>query len=201
MRCMNSLLLQRCPHCGVARPMLAECRLDLPVKAHAEWRVFQCSACGGIVSCKWVLDVNGRPIGDAIAFPRPRVVSDAIPAPAKRYLEQAQRTLGDSHDAAVMVAASAVDAMLKAKGHGDGHLHSRIDAAIDAGLLTKDMGSWAHAVRHVSNDPRHADEDNPHVTMDDARLMVDFVEALGQVLFVLPRRAKEAIESAKAQNQ
>ena len=62
-----------------------------------------------------------------------------------------------------------------------------------AGLLTENMGEWAHRVRFVSNDPRHADEKKPHVSADEASVVLEYAQALGYFLYVLPsliRRTK-----------
>ncbi len=91
-------------------------------------------------------------------------------------------------DGAVMLAGSSVDAMLKEKGYKDGSVYKRIEAAVGDGLLTKDMGEWAHAVRLSSNSPRHADLEAPHATREEAEAAIEFVRALAQFLFVLPAR-------------
>ena len=96
-------------------------------------------------------------------FPQQGELSDAIPAAARRYLQQAQDSI-HAPDGAVMLAASAVDAMLKSKGYDAGRLYSRIRAAADAHLITADMALWSHQVRLEANNPRHADQDEPHVT-------------------------------------
>ena len=57
-----------------------------------------------------------------------------------------------------MLAASAVDAMLKVKGYKDGSLYQRIKDAAAGHIITADMATWAHQVRLDANDQRHADE-------------------------------------------
>ncbi len=132
-------------------------------------------------------------------FPNAKPVEEELPEPARKYLEQAHRTLGDAPDAAAMIASSSVDAMLKNKGFDNSKrsLHDRIDQAVEGRLLTEDMGKWAHHVRFVSNNPRHADEQDPHVSSEQARIVVDFADALGEFLFVLPSRAEKAISDAR----
>ena len=56
-----------------------------------------------------------------------------------------------------MLAASAVDAMLKEKGYLKGSLYDRIEEAAKAHLISPEMAKWAHAVRLDANDQRHAD--------------------------------------------
>ncbi len=87
--------------------------------------------------------------------------------------------------------------MLKDKGYEDGSLYARIDNAVSDHVLTKEMGDWAHWVRLGSNRPRHADKDKPHVNADEAKQSVEFVEALGQFLYVLSSRITKGIEDAQ----
>jgi len=96
-----------------------------------------------------------------------------------------------------MLAASAVDAMLKARGLREGLLYTRIDKAATDHLITSDMAAWAHEVRLDANDQRHADEDAPLPDQADAKRAVDFALALGQLLFVLPARVQRGIADAK----
>jgi hypothetical protein len=88
------------------------------------------------------------------------------------------------------VSASAVDAMLKEAKYSAGSLYSRIEAAEQAALLTKHMADWAHDIRLDANDERHADENAPAATVDDATKFLEFAEALAELLFVLPARVK-----------
>jgi hypothetical protein len=87
-----------------------------------------------------------------------------------------------------MLAASAVDSMLKEKGLLNDTLNARIKQAADTHLITRDMAAWAHDVRLDANEPRHADTKRPHHTLESAERAVEFALALGEVLFVLPAR-------------
>ena len=97
-----------------------------------------------------------------------------------------------------MLAASSIDAMLKAKGLIDGTLYTRIDNAAAAHTITPDMALWAHAVRLDANDERHADEFARLPTMADAKKTVEFAISLAQLMFVLPSRVTRGIASASA---
>jgi hypothetical protein len=87
--------------------------------------------------------------------------------------------------------------MLKAMNFTEGSLYTRIDAAVAAHVLTKDMGEWAHEVRLGSNRPRHADAEQPHVSPEEAKQSVEFAEALGFFLFVLTKRVERGKAAAK----
>jgi hypothetical protein len=119
-----------------------------------------------------------------------------LPETARRYLQQAMETL-HAPDAAAVMAGSAVDAMLKDLGLTEGSVYERIDQAVDKHILTEAMGKWAHHVRLESNRPRHADGKNPHVSPEQANQSVEFADALGQFLFVLPSRVTKGIEATK----
>ena len=133
-------------------------------------------------------------------FPEPSVVDEKLPSPAREYLIQAIDSLA-SPAGAVMLAASAVDAMLKSKGYTEGNLYPRINKAAGDHLITEEMALWAHEVRLEANDPRHADISNPLPTQQDATRSIDFVQALAQLLFVLPERVKRGREHVASEGQ
>jgi hypothetical protein len=58
------------------------------------------------------------------------------------------------------------------------------------------MGEWAHEVRLGSNRPRHADNETPHVTSEEAKQSVEFADALGYFLFVLSKQVERGTNAA-----
>jgi Domain of unknown function (DUF4145) len=97
---------------------------------------------------------------------------------------------------AVMLCASAVDAMLKAKGSVEGSLYAQIDKAATEYLITADMATWPHAVRLDANEQRHADVATDLPCEQDAQRVLSFASKLAQLLFVLPARVKYGLEGA-----
>lgn len=157
------------------------------------WVTYSCSRCGGVVLAA------GPAFGQAITeqYPSGSSVDEALPERARIFLRQAMDTL-HAPSGAVMLAASAVDAMLKAKNLTEGSLYSRIDKAAVERIITPEMALWAHEVRLDANDQRHADEAVALPTTDDAKKSVDFVVALGQFMFTLPNRVQRGLREAKA---
>lgn len=153
---------------------------------------YVCGNCGGITTA-WAYGW-GKEVREY--FPMPKAVAQDLPAKAKAYLSQAIESLS-SPAAAVMVAASAVDAMLKAKGYKEGTLYERIEKAAKDHLITDDMAKWAHQVRLEANDQRHADEEATLPMQADAEKVVDFAQALGQFLFVLPAQVTRGLQITK----
>ena len=190
----ESLLLDRCPHCSVANPNLRR-KHHLETNNHAAnarriWAIYVCGTCGGVVSA-WSPDHNQAVIEH---FPQSASVDDDTPERPKAYLRQAQESL-HAPAGAVMLAASAVDAMLKQRGYTEGSLYARIEKAAADHVLTSEMAPWAHAVRLDANDQRHADEAVVLPATEDAKRVLEFALALGEYLFVLPSRIARGIKA------
>lgn len=189
MKLEGELKLERCPHCGIAHPRIAR-NSAWETQNHRgtskrTWGTYTCHTCGGVM-----LAMAPAPTNDIThMWPAPEAVADELPGRAKEYLTQA---IGSVHApvGAVVTAASAVDAMLKSKGYKDGNLYSRIDAAAADHVITAEMAAWAHEVRLDANDQRHADENAPLPSSEDAKRVIEFAQALGQFLFVLPARVE-----------
>lgn len=117
------LILERCPHCGVDAPTLNGLTLnnssdpfqtnDITGANPRFWRVYKCSRCGGIITASAPTSARHQ---IAEIYPEPVKVDEAIPATAKAYLSQAINSV-NAPAGAVMLCASSVDAMLKAKGY------------------------------------------------------------------------------------
>lgn len=192
----SELELTRCPYCKVDKPSLGFNgsvihTADYLGQNKRVWKTYACRRCGGVlIAC--AANDNERVIQ---FYPNAIDVDDSIPSPAKDYLQQAIDTL-HAPSGSVLLSASAVDAMLKTKSYKDGSLASRIKKAVDDNLITSDMALWAHEVRLNANEQRHADDNMPLPTTEDAQKCVDFALALGTFLFVLPSRVKRGLEEA-----
>lgn len=190
------LQLDRCPHCSVARPHLgvvSQAQTNDQNGRVRFWRVYQCNSCSGLVTAA---STAGFDQAVTEMYPQPQQVSDEIPEPARTYLSQSAESL-HAPSGAIMLAASSVDAMLKAKGYKKGSLYERIDQAAAQHLITADMALWAHDVRLDANEQRHADENAPLPGQGDAQRCIDFVRALGDILFALPARVERGRKAAQ----
>lgn len=194
----HQLTLERCPHCSVAKPRIQriggpEETVDFKGGNKRYWNIYACTSCGGVL----MTVATQATLGGVITkmWPDGDVLSDSIPERARSFLKQATESL-HAPSLAQIGAASAVDAMLKArgytdaalkvKGHKDPKLFTRIKAAEADYLITPEMAEWAHEVRLDANDQRHADESVPLPTRDEAEKTIEFAKALAEFLFVLP---------------
>lgn len=189
------LVLPRCPHCSVDQPSLHQVARfetrDFRGSSERVWACYECARCGGVTTAS----ANKGYKAVQQMFPSGLEVDDALPERAKEYLEQSINSM-NAPAGAVMLAASSVDAMLKEKGLADGSLYTRIKKAAENHLITDEMAEWAHDVRLDANDQRHSDMSAPLPNPDDARRVIDFVQALGLFLFVMPSRVRKGIQDA-----
>ena len=190
------LELERCPHCQVDKPSLIQMWKN-ETRDHAGgclrfWKTYKCARCGGVILAGSQEDKGYV----HEMYPLGVQVEDDLPTRAKEFLSQAISSL-NAPAGSVMLCASAVDAMLKEKNHKEGNLYSRIDKAATEHVITQDMATWAHEVRLDANDQRHADETAFLPSEADAKKCIQFVAALGQILFVLPAMIKRGLEESK----
>lgn len=189
------LELSRCPHCNIDQPNLQSgtylSTTNFRGNYERNWQFYVCSRCGGVISA-W--SAKGSPEIQQM-YPAPMQVDEAIPSRAKEYLEQAITSIS-APAGSVMLTSSAVDSMLKAKGLAEGSLYSRINSAVTSHLITSEMATWAHEIRLDANDQRHADDAASLPSEDDAKRVIDFAQALGMFLFVLPARVLRGIQGA-----
>lgn len=195
----QNLILSRCPHCRVDQPNMGLVTsppiqtVNHSGRAVAWWGLYKCGRCGGCVLAK--ADDKGGYVS-ATYPPVENAVPATVPPTARTYLTQAINSR-HSPAGAVMLAASAVDAMLKAIGLKEGSLYKRIDAAAATHVITEEMAAWAHDVRLDANDERHADDEIALKTETDAERCIEFASALAQFLFVLPEKVRRGREAAK----
>lgn len=158
--------------------------------------MFQCRTCRAPVVFNTHTGDTENNVHGQFPTPGPLAVADELPERAKHHLLEAIKCVNAGAASVAMVAcAAAVDARLKNQGFKTGSLYSRIDAARAAHTITAGMAEWAHHVRIGANEQRHDDEDAPLPTVDDAKRCIEFVEALGVLLFVLPARVTKGLEA------
>ena len=192
------LQLSRCPHCSIDNPNLSKVKEDFSTINDQggdpkSWGVYYCRRCGGaVLSCIQTNSANQW----RTTFPEVKEVDKNLPPKVKVYLKQAIDCM-HAPAGAVMLCASAVDAMLKEKGYTEGSLYKRINDAVTANILKKEMAVWAHQVRLDANDQRHADEEASMPTVEDAKQAIEFTKTLAEFLFVLPAKVTRGIETSK----
>ena len=194
----QNLRLERCPHCNVANPNLFKQHMletyDSSMALKRIWFIYTCGTCGGVVTAWSIKGQSDEVMG---IFPSPKEVDNEIPERPRAYLKQAIESI-HAPAGAVMLAATAVDSMLKLKGYNEGSLYSRIEKAAQEHVITPEMSLWAHEVRLDANDQRHADETSSLPDQNDAKRVIDFSMALAEFMFVLPNRIQRGLNKKES---
>ena len=108
------------------------------------------------------------------------------------YWVEARRSLeGKNWTAAALMARSAVQLVLRAKGATGSNLKQEIDDLTEKGLLLPIMKEWAHEVRELGNDGTHPKPGNTRTSEKDAKDVVEFLNFLMQVMYDLPHQIGE----------
>jgi hypothetical protein len=194
-RLLMQLELRRCPHCSIAQPYLEKV-WEGTTQDHSQrnkrfWCAYQCRTCGGVVTA-WGAE-NATEVLEM--YPSAKQIDDSIPEDAADFLQQALESI-HAPAGAIMLTASAVDAMLKAKDYTEDGLYSRINQAATDHLITDEMALWAHEIRLDANAQRHADQAPTRPTPKDAQRSIEFALALAEFLFVLPARVRRGRQPA-----
>lgn len=176
--------MDRCPHCGIASPNMANrCHIEVD-GAQEYYVVVQCQSCKHCTMMRTTIFGSIQEV-----WPSAKTYSSDIPERARKKLMEAQGTLGFPSPS-ILCSCAAIDWMLKAKGYTQGNLFPRIERAASDHVITEDMKAWAHEVRLGANAERHADMDEPEPTREDAERLLKFAEALAEILFELPARVQ-----------
>ena len=123
---------------------------------------------------------------------RQHSVDESVPARARQLLQEANDAK-QTPAACVMTASRAIEAMLAEEGFNNRKhsLKKRIDQAVEARLLAKVMGDWAHEVREFAREG-HTDQDPQDLPdKDDAEHVLAYANTLAEYLYVLPSRFKK----------
>lgn len=204
METISNLQVNRCPHCNVAKPQLANIWVvQNPIRhddgAHVYYSNYMCTSCHEVVLVRGVTYDDHTLDGELVIWPKgQQEVDDSVPDRARELLEQVGQSL-HTPDASILVCASALQAMLEEKGLKTGSLNERIDKAAEKQLITQDMKRWAHQIRLESNDARHLNRGDRNARRKEADQCFEFALALAEFLFVLPSRVTRGIEAAEKQ--
>jgi hypothetical protein len=200
-------LVYDCPHCGTRRAAFSITISQQQHKDAGLWNVFSsCPACAeplvAVVRTPTGQDPKNlqgdigadarRDVSFIKAFPK-RVASkspESVPkAAANAFVEGAENLKDGRYTSAVTMFRRAIDVGTKLLSDeiNAWKLDKRIDALANAGLITKDLQTWAHKIRLEGNEAIH-EIDEP--TKEQATELQLFTELVLTYLYTLPAKVK-----------
>ena len=114
------------------------------------------------------------------------------PDNATRHWKQAHNAVnrGD-YDAAVVMARSSVQAIVRDKKAKKGDLYNEINDLVIRGVIPNIVGELAHEVRELAKPSAHPTENEEPVSPQDAREIVEFLDILLEYSYDLPHKINE----------
>jgi len=189
-----------CPHCGEKVAFSWTCPDDSggSVDHHINryfandkgmWVIGQCPSCKGCTLIWITLDEKGKVSTRILPHPSPQPADKRIPDRARNDFDEARlcHSVG-AHRACAVMCRRAIQTAVLDQGAKAGKLADQIDELTKEGILTKNVGDWAHTVRFIGNDAAHPE--GPKVTEEDARDILDLAEEIMNILYVMPSIAK-----------
>jgi hypothetical protein len=114
---------------------------------------------------------------------------DDVPAAIASTASEAHQSLGaKARRAAVAMARAAVEATAKDKGITTGNLQAKIDRLHANQLISEDMKEAAHKVRFAGNEAAHGDILNEPISLDEAKEIVELMDAILERVYQVPAR-------------
>jgi len=114
---------------------------------------------------------------------------DHWPADVTRFWLQARTSLKNkNYDAAIVMAGSCLQAILRKEGAVGGSLYNEIENLTESGVLPPIMKEWAHELRLVRNMAAHPTPGDQETDPEDVKDLIEFVDRLATYLIDLPHK-------------
>ncbi|UZN03302.1 DUF4145 domain-containing protein [Cellulomonas sp. S1-8] len=196
-----NLAMRSCGHCGLRRAQFQTVGTDVKIlRSNGSIRWFSILACPDCAGLTVVETYDETMTGVMQSWPeRPeaRASVDHLPADVARYYADAQRVLDVGvPDAAAVQLRRTLEAAAAHHDQDQRVLVQRIQALIDAGLVTRPFGEALDLIRKVGNQGAHASDE--HVDQASAERALRFTTQLLRNLFEVPEELRLARAEANA---
>lgn len=199
---MPSKIIQRCGHCGNTMAFTIAAAGSQPNLIAAQeretttwttWRVLLCSTCAQPTLERDVQQVNGsigvtpppRSGTPEILYPVERSARwRHIPAPVEDMYKEALKVEKVSPRACALMAGLALEAICQVEQAKGSSLAERLNDLATSGRIPTTLVKMAQHLRHLRNVGAHAMDEK--VTQEDVPIMLYFVEAILEYLYVAP---------------
>jgi hypothetical protein len=119
-----------------------------------------------------------------------RLPLDGVPEPVRRAYEQALKSFSTAlYEPCALMCRRCLEGICKSQGAKGASLDAKLQSLQTSGVIDLRMIEWAHCVRMLGNEAAH--DFDAAVSREDARDVLDFVEALLIYIFVINLRLKE----------
>lgn len=204
----NKIILT-CGHCGnrtafaVAaegfRPDTFDAN-DAETTTWRTWRVLLCSTCSRPTLEQDVQTVSGGPNGTRpprgsspeLLYPVPRMLDAVLPPHIGRNYQEVLRVEKHSPRACAVMAGLTLEAICEHEQARGSSLAERLNHLVKAQRIPGTLAEMAHHLRHLRNMGAHLTEEE--ILPEDVPVIIDFVEAILEYLYVAPAKIRAVQE-------
>ncbi len=211
----NSKIILLCGHCGnmTAFTVAAEgFRPTTIASAGAEtttwttWRVLLCSTCSQPTLERDVQTVKGDPNGTRpprgpspeLLYPVSQTLVTDLPPSIGRMYRETLRVEKRSPRACAVMAGLTLEAVCQCEHAKGSSLSERLDHLVMSERIPKTLADMAHHIRLLRNIGAHFTEED--ILAEDVPVIIDFVEAILEYLYVAPAKIRAIQERLPAKN-
>jgi hypothetical protein len=159
------------------------------------WLIQECINCKGFLLKEWrsyESDYDDYPFYDyKILYPATKTASDSLPSAVKKVFEKALNVKDEPNSFALLAGQTLESACRYEKAQGK-NLAQKLDYLVQKDRIPKTLADMAKPVRLLRNLAAHDDEDE--VTEEDVPIILEFLEAILEYLYVAPAKIK-AVEA------
>ena len=190
-------IVMPCDHCGKVTAFKVHCKynrdytVDYVALDKAVWYLLECRRCGGPTLVERRTTQDFPPDEDPVTttfilYPAKTELINLPEAVEKEYKGALKYQKSDPNACAVYVG-RALDSLCRHENVPGKRLVEKLQNLITAKNLPAQLGTMADHLRELRNIGAHADGDD-EVTMKDAPIMLDFLEAILEYLYVAPAK-------------
>jgi uncharacterized protein DUF4145 len=122
-----------------------------------------------------------------VLYPVPRAHLDNVPAAIEKEYRSARKYQNSDPNACAVYIGRTLDKICQHEKVKGNRLIDKLDNLIKEKNLPEQLGTMAHQIRQIRNLGAHANEED-EVTEADAPIMLDFLEAILEYLYVAPAK-------------
>lgn len=201
-------IVLRCGHCGNTTAFSERAKYEcddyadyqhLGLMWRMEWRILQCPACEKptLHQTATGLDSHGNEAIEAresVLYPAERTISKDLPGDIAAVYSVAVGIAPLSPGLCAVQVAKTLEAICRREGAHGRNLQQRLEYLANSGRIPETLGKMAQQVRQIRNLGAHADSGGDEVKESDVPVILDFMDAILEYLYVLPAKMA-AVES------
>ena len=159
------------------------------------WRILQCPACHKPLLEEETNIPEMGYLSEKILYPTGRTRLSGLPTKIEAEYAAALKVRSISPSACAVLIGRTLEVMCKHEGVKGNTLVEKINTLVEAERIPSVFADMAHQLRQLRNLGAHAVDDE--ITSDDVNIVIDFLEAILEYLYIAPARVSAVRDRLK----